>query len=37
VIVTHDLASAVRLSSRRIVMDQGEVVLDGAPLDAVRI
>ena len=35
VIVTHDLASAVRLSSRCIVMDQGEVVFDGAPLDAV--
>jgi ABC-type polysaccharide/polyol phosphate transport system ATPase subunit len=35
VIVTHDLASAVRLSSRCIVMDQGEVVFDGPPLDAV--
>jgi ABC-type polysaccharide/polyol phosphate transport system ATPase subunit len=35
VIVTHDLASAVRLSSRCIVMDQGEVVFDGKPLDAV--
>ncbi len=35
VIVTHDLASAVRLSSRCMVMDQGEVVFDGPPLEAV--
>ena len=35
VIVTHDLASAVRLSSRCIVMDQGQVVFDGPPLEAV--
>jgi ABC-type polysaccharide/polyol phosphate transport system ATPase subunit len=35
VIVTHDLASAVRLSSRCLVMDRGEVVFDGEPLAAV--
>jgi ABC-type polysaccharide/polyol phosphate transport system ATPase subunit len=34
-IVTHDLASAVRLSSRCLVMDRGRVVFDGPPLDAV--
>lgn len=34
-IVTHDLASAVRLSSRCLVMDRGYVVFDGSPLKAV--
>lgn len=34
-IVTHDLAAAVRLSERCLVMDGGEVVFDGAPLEAV--
>jgi ABC-type polysaccharide/polyol phosphate transport system ATPase subunit len=34
-IVTHDLASAVRLSHRCLVMDQGRVIFDGAPLEAV--
>ncbi len=35
VIVTHDLASAVRLSDRCLVMDRGRVVFDGPPLEAV--
>ena len=35
VIVTHDLPSAVRLSTRCLVMDRGRVVFDGPPLDAV--
>lgn len=34
-IVTHDLASAVRLADRCLVLDQGKVVFDGAPLEAV--
>jgi ABC-type polysaccharide/polyol phosphate transport system ATPase subunit len=34
-IVTHDLASAVRLASRCLVMDKGHVVFDGPPLEAV--
>jgi energy-coupling factor transporter ATP-binding protein EcfA2 len=36
-IVTHDLASAVRLSSRCIVLEEGNVVFDGEPLEAVEI
>lgn len=36
-IVTHDLASAVRLSSRCIVLEDGHVVFDGEPLEAVEI
>ena len=36
-IVTHDLASAVRLSSRCIVLENGHVVFDGEPLEAVEI
>lgn len=36
-IVTHDLASAVRLSSRCIVLEGGQVVFDGEPLQAVEI
>lgn len=35
VIVTHDLASAVRLTERCLVMERGRVVFDGAPLEAV--
>ncbi len=35
VIVTHDLPSAVRLSTRCLVMDRGRVVFDGPPLEAV--
>ncbi|MFZ5872568.1 MAG: ABC transporter ATP-binding protein [Actinomycetota bacterium] len=35
VIVTHDLASAVRLTSRCLVMERGRVVFDGPPLEAV--
>jgi len=34
-IVTHDLATAVRLANRCIVMDRGRVVFDGEPLEAV--
>jgi hypothetical protein len=34
-IVTHDLASAVKLSERCLVMDGGRVVFDGEPLEAV--
>jgi len=37
VIVTHDLASAVRLTSRCLVMDRGEVVFDGPPLEAIEV
>lgn len=36
-IVTHDLASAVRLSNRCLVMDGGQVVFDGEPLEAVEV
>ena len=36
-IVTHDLASAVRLSTRCIVLENGHVVFDGEPLEAVEI
>lgn len=36
-IVTHDLASAVRLSSRCVVLENGCVVFDGEPLEAVEI
>jgi len=36
-IVTHDLASAVRLSSRCVVLENGALVFDGAPLEAVEI
>lgn len=36
-IVTHDLASAVRLSSRCVVLENGVVVFDGEPLEAVEI
>lgn len=35
VIVTHDLASAVRLTNRCLVMERGRVVFDGPPLEAV--
>jgi len=34
-IVTHDLASAVKLANRCLVMDGGRVVFDGPPLEAV--
>lgn len=37
VLVTHDLASAVKLSSRCLVMDRGSVVFDGPPLEAVEV
>ena len=36
-IVTHDLASAVKLSNRCLVMDGGRVVFDGPPLEAVEV
>ncbi len=36
-IVTHDLASAVRLSTRCVVLENGVVVFDGEPLEAVEI
>ena len=36
-IVTHDLASAVKLSNRCLVMDGGRVVFDGEPLEAVEL
>jgi ABC-type polysaccharide/polyol phosphate transport system ATPase subunit len=35
VIVTHDMASAVRLTERCLVMERGRVVFDGPPLEAV--
>jgi ABC-type polysaccharide/polyol phosphate transport system ATPase subunit len=35
IIVTHDLASAVRLADRCLVMDRGRIVFDGKPLEAV--
>ena len=35
IIVTHDLASAVRLADRCLVMERGLVVFDGPPLAAV--
>ena len=35
IIVTHDLASAVRLADRCLVMERGRVVFDGPPLAAV--
>jgi ABC-type polysaccharide/polyol phosphate transport system ATPase subunit len=35
VIVTHDLASAIRLTDRCIVMEKGKIVFDGPPLEAV--
>ena len=35
IIVTHDLASAVRLAGRCLVMERGRVVFDGPPLAAV--
>jgi len=36
-IVTHDLASAVKLSDRCLVMDGGRIVFDGSPLEAVEV
>ncbi len=35
IIVTHDLASAVRLADRCLVMDRGRIVFDGKPLEAI--
>lgn len=36
VLVTHDLASVAKIADRCIVMDQGSMVFDGAPLDAIQ-
>jgi ABC-type polysaccharide/polyol phosphate transport system ATPase subunit len=36
-IVTHDMVSAVRLAQRCIVLNQGHVVFDGEPLEAVEV
>ena len=37
VLVTHDLASAVRLADRILVMDKGHLIFDGDPLEAVEV
>ena len=36
VLVTHDLASAAKIADRCIVMDQGRMVFDGEPLEAIQ-
>lgn len=36
IIVTHDLATAAKLADRCILLDKGELVFEGAPLEAVQ-
>jgi ABC-type polysaccharide/polyol phosphate transport system ATPase subunit len=37
ILVTHDLASIARLATRCLVIDSGELIFDGTPLQAIEV